>query len=209
MRKIKLQKIVGNLIDKLRKLYMNGTVIQEFLAFPKVQKILGNFCLSEQIFYRKLCRWVPLNPCIKQPLIGPWTTHERRDTISCKVSCFLLKFFHIRRLQKRQVFSQYKSLYFVRMFRNNADARRCSYFEPGLPAWLYLKIVLSQTACSPSFLLKSVQFLSQPARFKPRRSRAYALVYRGSRAWVSGMITCQHIIQSCNLNQMNTVHNVL
>ena len=27
MRKIKLQKIVGNLLEKLRKLYMNGTVI--------------------------------------------------------------------------------------------------------------------------------------------------------------------------------------
>ena len=27
MRKIKLQKIVGNLLDKFRKLYMNGTVI--------------------------------------------------------------------------------------------------------------------------------------------------------------------------------------
>ena len=33
MGKIKLQKIVGNLLDKLRKLYMNGTVIKKFLAF--------------------------------------------------------------------------------------------------------------------------------------------------------------------------------
>ena len=32
MGKIKLQKIVGNLLDKLRKLYMNGTVIKKFLA---------------------------------------------------------------------------------------------------------------------------------------------------------------------------------
>ena len=32
----KLQKIVGNLLIKLRKLYMNGTVIQKFLAFLKL-----------------------------------------------------------------------------------------------------------------------------------------------------------------------------
>ena len=32
--------------------------------------------------------------------------------ILCKVSCFLLKSFHFRRLQKRQVFFPYKSLYF-------------------------------------------------------------------------------------------------
>ena len=32
---IKLQKIVGNLLDNLRKLYMNETVIQKFLAVLK------------------------------------------------------------------------------------------------------------------------------------------------------------------------------
>ena len=32
---------------------MNETVIKKFLAFLKLQKILGNFCFSEQIFYRK------------------------------------------------------------------------------------------------------------------------------------------------------------
>ena len=53
MRKIKLQTIVGNLLDKLRKLYMNGTVIQKFLTFLKLQKTLSNFCFSEQIFHRK------------------------------------------------------------------------------------------------------------------------------------------------------------
>ena len=36
MGKIQLQKIVGNLLDKLRKLYMNGTVIFKFLAFLKL-----------------------------------------------------------------------------------------------------------------------------------------------------------------------------
>ena len=53
MGKIKLQKIIGNLLDKLRKLYMNGTVIQKFLTFLKLQKTLSNFCFSEQIFHRK------------------------------------------------------------------------------------------------------------------------------------------------------------
>ena len=45
MWKIKLQKIVGNLLDKLRKLH-----IDQFLAVPKKQKILGNICFSEHIF---------------------------------------------------------------------------------------------------------------------------------------------------------------
>ena len=32
---------------------MNGTVVWEFLAFLKLQEILGNFCFFEQTFYRK------------------------------------------------------------------------------------------------------------------------------------------------------------
>ena len=51
--KIKPQKIVGNLLYKLRKLYMNETFIYKFLAVLKKKKILGNVCFSEQIFYRK------------------------------------------------------------------------------------------------------------------------------------------------------------
>ena len=54
MWKLKLQKIVGNLLarlDELRKLYMKGMVIQKFLA--KWKKILRKICFSEQIFYRK------------------------------------------------------------------------------------------------------------------------------------------------------------
>ena len=35
MWKIKLQKIVGNILDKLGKLYMDGTVIKKFLAVLK------------------------------------------------------------------------------------------------------------------------------------------------------------------------------
>ena len=52
MRRFELQKIVGNLLHMLRKLNMNGTVNQKFLAFLKLQKILGNFCFSEKK-YRK------------------------------------------------------------------------------------------------------------------------------------------------------------
>ena len=53
MRKTKLQKIIGNLFDKFRKLYVNGTVVYKFLAFLKLSKILGNFCFSVKIFHRK------------------------------------------------------------------------------------------------------------------------------------------------------------
>ena len=35
MSEIKLQKIVGNSLDKLQKLYMNGTVFWKFLTFAK------------------------------------------------------------------------------------------------------------------------------------------------------------------------------
>ena len=49
----KVQKIAGNLLDKLPKLYTNRTVIQNFLAFLNLQKVLGIFCASEQIFDRK------------------------------------------------------------------------------------------------------------------------------------------------------------
>ena len=43
----------------------------------------------------------------------PYLKCDRRDIthILSKVSCFLLKSFHFHRLQKRQVFSPYKSLY--------------------------------------------------------------------------------------------------
>ena len=56
---IKLQKIVGNLLDVLRKLYINGTVIQKFLAFLKLQKMLGNFS-SPNRYFTETTRWVPL-----------------------------------------------------------------------------------------------------------------------------------------------------
>ena len=53
MCKIKIQKIVGNLLDRFRNLYVNGTVIRKFVAVLKQKKILGNICFFEQIFYRK------------------------------------------------------------------------------------------------------------------------------------------------------------
>ena len=53
MGKIQLQKIVGNLLDKLRKLYMNGTVIFKFLAFLQAIENSKQFYFSEQIFHRK------------------------------------------------------------------------------------------------------------------------------------------------------------
>ena len=59
MWKIKLQKIKRNLLDKLWKLYMNGTVITKFLTFLKIWKILGNFYFSKQIFYRQLLLGAP------------------------------------------------------------------------------------------------------------------------------------------------------
>ena len=52
-RKIILQKIVENLLDKLRKFFVRGTVVQKFLAFPEIEKILANFCVSEKIFLQK------------------------------------------------------------------------------------------------------------------------------------------------------------
>ena len=57
MREIKLQKIVGNLLDKLRKLYLNGTVIPAVL---KQKKIKGNICFSEQIIHRKYSLGAPV-----------------------------------------------------------------------------------------------------------------------------------------------------
>ena len=53
MLEIKLQKIVGGILDKLQTLHKDGTVVEKFLALLKQQKILGNIRLSEQIFYRK------------------------------------------------------------------------------------------------------------------------------------------------------------
>ena len=60
MRKIILQKILGNLLDKLRKSYRNGTVVKKLFTFLKPQKILGNLYSSEQInILQKTVIWCP------------------------------------------------------------------------------------------------------------------------------------------------------
>ena len=60
MRKIKLHKIViRELVDKPRKMYMDGTGHLEILSLPQGIEILRNFCLSEQIFCRKLSLSAP------------------------------------------------------------------------------------------------------------------------------------------------------
>ena len=68
MFKIKLYKIVGNLLDKLRKLWMNGVVIKKFLAFLQLQKILGNFLFFRADILQKIvggCPWFYwlMRPC--------------------------------------------------------------------------------------------------------------------------------------------------
>ena len=50
-----------NLLDKLRKSYRNGTVVKKLFTFLKLQKILGNFYSSEQIFAEN-SHWVPPPP---------------------------------------------------------------------------------------------------------------------------------------------------
>ena len=51
--------MVGNLLDKLRKLYMNGMGIWKFLAVLNQQRFLGHVRFSEQIFTEN-SRWVNL-----------------------------------------------------------------------------------------------------------------------------------------------------
>ena len=52
--KIKLQKIVGNLLDyKLRKLYMNETITYKFFRHSQVIENPRQYFFSEQIFYVK------------------------------------------------------------------------------------------------------------------------------------------------------------
>ena len=96
-KKIKLQKIVGNLLDKLRKLYMNGTSIQKFLTgstwcktaqkVPSnrppllvLQKILGNISFSEQIFYRKQSLGAPVHITVLNSPNAPLYLHQAMQT---------------------------------------------------------------------------------------------------------------------------------
>ena len=54
---IKLTKIVGNLLDELRKLYMNRTVIQKFLAVNRKSQAI--FAYPNRYFIEN-SQWVPL-----------------------------------------------------------------------------------------------------------------------------------------------------
>ena len=63
MWKIRLQKIVADLLENIWKLYMNGTAIEKFLAVLKLQKILGNIYVifaSPSWYFRENSRRVPL-----------------------------------------------------------------------------------------------------------------------------------------------------
>ena len=62
MWKIKLHKILGNLLDNLRKLYISGTVIKKFLAFlkPAIENS-RQFLLFRTDFFQKTvlgCPWL-------------------------------------------------------------------------------------------------------------------------------------------------------
>ena len=60
MGKIKLQKVVGNLRDKFRKLYMEGTVIQKFTSVPQAIENFYSIFASQNRYFTENSRWVPL-----------------------------------------------------------------------------------------------------------------------------------------------------
>ena len=69
MRKIKLEKILGNLLDKLRKLCMNGVVILKFFSLPQA---IGNFW-QFLLLRTESSQWVPLTFLRFQVLSCSWT----------------------------------------------------------------------------------------------------------------------------------------
>ena len=60
--KLNLKKILGNLLDKLRKLYMSGTVIKKFLAFlkPAIENSWQFLLFRTDIFQKTVlgCPWL-------------------------------------------------------------------------------------------------------------------------------------------------------
>ena len=78
--------------------------------------------------YSKPCK--PLNNWENRLQYNPWKGHK--STHGQRISCFLLKSFHFRRLRKLQVFFSMQILIF-RMLCNNVDVRQCLYFELGRP----------------------------------------------------------------------------
>ena len=130
--KNRLGRVVGILIDKLRKLYMNGTVIQKFSAFL-------NFCLSEQIF-RENSRWVPLNK-YKLAVPKPHTElYKRSLSRSGNVMWNSLT------LEERQL----TSLYAFKGKLKNLNLEICNIFTwPLCKAWFLLLLLqyLNEIPC--------------------------------------------------------------
>ena len=60
MGKIKLQKIVGNLLIKLRKMYINGTVTHKIFSFPQAIEDSRQFLLLLNRYFTANSRFVPL-----------------------------------------------------------------------------------------------------------------------------------------------------
>ena len=59
MWKFILQKIVANFLDKLRKLFLNGTL--EIFSFIQAYKIQGDIFFTKQIYFTEKSRCVPLS----------------------------------------------------------------------------------------------------------------------------------------------------
>ena len=59
MRKIKLKKILGNLLRKLRKLYMNGTVTRNLKPSSSYRKFQAIFA-SPKRYLAENSRWLSL-----------------------------------------------------------------------------------------------------------------------------------------------------
>ena len=74
---IELQKIVGNLLDKLRKLYVNGTVIKKFLAFLKLIEKPGQFLLLRTEVLQKTVDFLKVVRLVFwSGVVGPGTNDE-------------------------------------------------------------------------------------------------------------------------------------
>ena len=103
MCKIKLPKIIGNLLDELRKLNRTLTVIMKFLAVFRQQKILGNTVnlilnppsqISPPPLFRG--RKVIISPSLLNPPSLPYLFYTNKlqtllITNDCKTSCGLIR----------------------------------------------------------------------------------------------------------------------
>ena len=78
---------MGNLLDKLRKLYMKGPVTQKVLVILKLQKSPGNFYFSEQIFYS--------NQSFAAPTY--WLDLRYNDQINAMLTLYRIAYAHARK----------------------------------------------------------------------------------------------------------------